>query len=303
MILSFFLDENQPLPTPVDPSDIEVEVSQLLLKTRTEKGPGSAYLVDDVRMNGRKKLLVIGKAGTGKSSLCNVLTGVAHDASVFPVSSGAASCTRKTQMANVFYNGEGEKPVTLIDTEGFDATNDLENDARIIGELVANLQNKCDHVNVFCIAINANNRRLDGALVGMMKIFEEMFGHDFWEQVVIVFTQFEMSPKAIRRRQKNNENQTDQELADGYIEFLRSKFKNAGNPRYLFINSHRDDEDNDEEKQFQEAVDELYQLLDKSPSLDTKEWANEGKLVEQRNKLRRNLKVIDAAQKKEELER
>ena len=128
MILSFFLDENQPSPTPVDSSDSEAEVSQLLLKTRTEKGPGSAYLVDDVRMNGRKKLLVIGKAGTGKSSLCNVLTGVAHNASVFPVYSGAESCTRKTEMANVFYNGEGEKPVTLIDTEGFDATDDLEND-------------------------------------------------------------------------------------------------------------------------------------------------------------------------------
>ena len=170
--MSFFLDENQPLPTPVDPSDVEVEVSQLLLKTRTEKGPDSAYLVDDVRMNGRKKLLVIGKTGTGKSSLCNVLTGVAHDASVFPVSSGAESCTLKTQMANVFFNGEGEKPMTLIDTEGFDATNDLENDARIISEMIATLQNKCDHVIVFCTAISANNRRLDGALVGMMKIFE-----------------------------------------------------------------------------------------------------------------------------------
>ena len=244
MILSFFLDENQPSPTPVDSSDSEAEVSQLLLKTRTEKGPGSAYLVDDVRMNGRKKLLVIGKAGTGKSSLCNVLTGVAHNSSVFPVYSGAESCTRKTEMANVFYNGEGEKPVTLIDTEGFDATDDLENDARIIGELIATLQNKCDYVNVFCIAINANNRRLDGALVGMMNIFEQMFGPDFWEQVVIVFTQFEMYQKAIRRRQKNNENQTDQELADGYIKTLRSKFKSAGKPRCLFINSQRDDGDN-----------------------------------------------------------
>ena len=39
----------------------------------------------DIRGNGRKKLLVIGKTGTGKSTLCNIITGHEHDAEIFQV--------------------------------------------------------------------------------------------------------------------------------------------------------------------------------------------------------------------------
>ena len=66
-------------------------------KQRAENAPHGVIITNNIRGNGRKKILIIGKTGTGKSSLCNVITGHQFDAEIFQVSSGALSCTQKTQ--------------------------------------------------------------------------------------------------------------------------------------------------------------------------------------------------------------
>ena len=55
----------------------------------------------DLRGNGRRKVLAMGKIGTGKSTLCNVLAGREPDADLFPVSSDAVSCTQNTKFADL----------------------------------------------------------------------------------------------------------------------------------------------------------------------------------------------------------
>ena len=96
---------------------------------------------EDIKNNGRKKVLIIGKTGTGKSTLCNVLSGLPHNANVFQVSAGALACTQETQLADVFFNGQKDKPISIIDTIGFDdPKNDV--DAVVIADLVTKLQNR-----------------------------------------------------------------------------------------------------------------------------------------------------------------
>ena len=68
---------------------------------------------------------------------------------------------------------------SLIDTIGFDDP-DKDVDAEIISELVIKLRDHCDHVNLFIIAVNGQHPRLDGSLIGMIRIFEGMFGEKFW---------------------------------------------------------------------------------------------------------------------------
>ena len=51
--------------------------------------------VYNIKNNGRKKILVLGNTGDGKSTLCNVFSGFdPHHQAVFPVSAGANSCTQ-----------------------------------------------------------------------------------------------------------------------------------------------------------------------------------------------------------------
>ena len=73
---------------------------------------------------------------------------------------------------------------SLIDTIGFDdPSNDT--DANIISELVIRLKDFCDHVNLFIIAVNGQHPRLDSSLIGMIRIFEGMFGEGFWRYGIL----------------------------------------------------------------------------------------------------------------------
>ena len=69
--------------------------------------------------------------------------------------------------------------LSLIDTIGFDDP-EKDADAEIISDLVIKLRDNCDHVNLFIIAVNGQSPRLDGSLIGMIRIFEGMFGEKFW---------------------------------------------------------------------------------------------------------------------------
>ena len=73
---------------------------------------------------------------------------------------------------------------------GFDDP-DNDTDANIISELVFRLRDQCDHVNLFIIAVNGQHPRLDSSLIGMIRIFEGMFGEGFWREY-LAFRFFEI---------------------------------------------------------------------------------------------------------------
>ena len=144
-----------------------------------------------------KVLLIIGKTGTG-----NRISGYPSNSRIFPVSGGAVSCNQNTVLSSVHFNGDRDKPVGLIDTIGFDDPNN-DTDVQVIADLVDKLKNGCDYVNLFGIAVNGQSPRLDGSLVAMIRIFEEMFGEQFWKQRVLIFTLMSMDRKNKRLREKN----------------------------------------------------------------------------------------------------
>ena len=226
-----------------------------------------AFIVASLRDIPVKTLLIIGKTGTGKSSLCNRISGQSFDSDVFPVSGEAVSCTQTTALGCINFNGDPEKLIGLIDTIGFDDPNN-DTDIRIITELVGKLKNQCAYVNLFGIAVNGQSPRLDGSLVAMIRIFEEMFGEQFWKQCVLIFTRMPMDRKTKKKREKTS-GKSDDDVASAYVKEVEKKFPNGAGLQYLFLDACYDEEDEDEEAAFKASMEDLYEMLTKAPKLQT----------------------------------
>lgn len=216
-----------------------------------------------------KTLLIIGKTGTGKSALCNRIAGHDSGSDIFPVSADATGCTQSTVFGVIHFNGDNEKPpVNLIDTIGFDDPNN-DTDLNIIAELVSKLKKMCSYINLFAIAVNGQSPRLDGSLVAMIKIFEEMFGDNFWKQCVLIFTRIPMNEREKERRLMTSK-ASDDAIALNYIIEVEKKFpKSAGGLRYLFLDACFFKKDEKEVEHFNDSMEKLYNMLQEAPKLHT----------------------------------
>ena len=215
----------------------------------------------------QKVVIMLGKTGSGKSSLCNVIAGEKNDNEEFPTSGGVKSCTQGVNSRNVNFMGESDKPLTLVDTIGFDDP-DKDDKTEVITEVIKNLT---DHVDTFVIAVNGQNPRLDASLERMLKIFGEAFTSAFWKHVVVVFTQLSMDNHSTLTRQRKRKNQSDDEWGRS---FLAEVEKFAGfSLKYLFIDAlYAADSDSmteEDVKQFVDNMGKLYGFISSSKGLKT----------------------------------
>ena len=217
-------------------------------------------------------VLVLGKTGTGKSSLCNVFAGkMAGSTKIsggFPVSAAQDSCTQETTAGDFSFYGNILRPVTLIDTPGFDDPK-KHHDATIISGLVDKLKGMKE-VHQILIAVNGTNPRLDGSMKAMIDIFQRMFTKDIWENIGIVFTKLSMDKSSIRKRNKNWE-VTDQEFADGYVDEIKKEFSIEDKERLetYFIDACYDKDDPDEVTFFDQEMDSLWRAIHQKKKFDT----------------------------------
>jgi len=246
-------------------------VSDELKHRRCQPVETCTTVCSSLRGNGRKKMLVIGKTGTGKSSLCNVLSGNLPNSTMFPVSGRATTCTQETKLVDTNFCGDPKHPLSIIDTIGFDDPT-KDHDAKIIAELVLQLQQNCDHVNTFMMAVNGQNPRLDGSLLQMIQVFEKMFTDKFWDQVVVVFTRLHMDTSSRQRREEENDGNTDDLIAKEYLSEVEKVFGvKSSRLNYLFLDSQYRKTDADEVEAFTRETDRLYHHLMKMPDLPTSE--------------------------------
>ena len=79
-------------------------------------------------------------------------------------------------------------------------------DSLHIAEMVKELK-QLEYINAFLILFNAQNPPLDESLRAMIDIFTHIFGRErFFDHVVLVFTRWEHSEKAERKRQRSGIN-------------------------------------------------------------------------------------------------
>ena len=138
------------------------------------------------------RFLILGGTGVGKSSLANVLLGrdknykgEEFENGCFHVSRRLVnSITKDTCADQGYWLGDRDKGrVTVIDTPGFG--NKLVEEEETIEKLVTTLKEEIKYVDVFVIAFKQNDNRMTDSLRSMISLFEKMFGHKFWENVIL----------------------------------------------------------------------------------------------------------------------
>ena len=229
-------------------------------------------------------MIVIGESGVGKSSLCNSLYGVSPESNVFPASKYSKVTTQETKILPAKFKGNKDRPVTIVDTQGFNDPNAIssenpnvagsprEANLAIILELMKNIH-IIPSINIFAVCINGTTlRRINQSLLYMLYTFAEIFGHKtvngvvkkdihtFWKKCVFVVTHLTMDRKAIKKRVGKYDPDEDREIIRRNLRDLTEAF-GVDEPSHLIIDAKYDSDDPDEVDAYNNATERLYDTL------------------------------------------
>ena len=149
-----------------------------------------------------KIIVVIGAPGSGKSSLCNVISGRIHnDNKVFPVSSSMESCTGVTKQSSELWQGK-DFNITVIDTPGLnDSHGDNAKNILQIAQILSDLK----YVDLFLIVVQKGTV-ISAALVELIRVFKLCFGTKFLEENTVI----EVSKWAHNKEEKQRNEETEE---------------------------------------------------------------------------------------------
>lgn len=83
-----------------------------------------------------------------------------------------------------------EEPVLVLDTPG---VNDTQNrDTKNISQIVVHLK-EIGYVNTFLLVLNSQVPRISEGIQDYLRLYVEVFGENFFEHVMLVFTRFAQS--------------------------------------------------------------------------------------------------------------
>ena len=222
-------------------------------------------------------MIVVGESGTGKSSCCNIFVGEPHNSELFPVSRFSEETTHETKIYSAYFRGDCDRPVTVIDTQGFNDPNAAGESRReanqaIIMELMKNLT-KVSHINMFLICVNGTTlRRINHSLIYMLKVFEEIFGHRivsgavtkdknmFWSKCVIAITNLPMDIKSIMRRVGHYDEISDKDIIQKQLSELTKEI-GIDVPKFVILDAKYNNTDAEEAIAFNNATNHLYSIM------------------------------------------
>ncbi|PVF96699.1 hypothetical protein CPB86DRAFT_708616 [Serendipita vermifera] len=167
----------------------------------------------------------MGPTGTGKSTFVNLISG-----SQFPVSHGLKSCTTEMMATKPFLvNGH---PVILLDTPGFDDTN--ERDTDILAEIATTLaatHRRGKLLSGILYFHNIEDRKMRGISVRNHRLFRHLCGEDPMRSVIIVTNMWTPSVDESTGSQREQELRTEAEFFKYSIDAGASLMRHYNNTK------------------------------------------------------------------------
>eukprot|EP00347_Sterkiella_histriomuscorum_P001044 403373553 len=161
---------------------------------------------------------LIGVTGHGKSTTANMLVG---EKEYFKTSSMIKSQT--TSCSGVVRNWFGDpnqSQLLVLDTPGLGDSESR--DSNHIANMVQSLKS-VGYVNTFLLVINSQEPRFNEMLKESFKIFESMFGGDFYKNIQFCFTRFFYNQSLIRIRERGFQ-MTESEIIQQFRERFYAHF-------------------------------------------------------------------------------
>ena len=212
----------------------------------------------DLAGNGQRKLLLLGKTGSGKSAICNALIKDVLEPykKIFPESANCEEGNSGTVLTEVNFLGSSARPFSLVDTVGFDSS---VRDTSQVAELIFAVKERCDYINIFAIVMDAP-KRIEDSFKNVIRIFEQMFGKDrFWNNAVIIFSNLNITHESIRQRKKKS--QISNTLIENFQKAFKVVFKIDKNVPAIILDAHFNPEAEEERQAFSTSAMTLHQWL------------------------------------------
>jgi predicted GTPase len=132
-----------------------------------------------------KNIILLGKTGSGKSTVGNVLSAKKE----FEESPNLDSCTKNCKIVENHLFGNPNFPkVKIIDTPGFmDSTGQDNNTVDAIMEMLETVSEEGIHLGIFCFA--ATETRCDGGIVQALTLIHQLMSREVFQHMVLCITQ------------------------------------------------------------------------------------------------------------------
>lgn len=254
------------------------------------------------------RIVILGPAGSGKSSLANSLLG-RSDKYVNTVDgkkcfeSGVQAGEDGGKTSDVcahkgYFLGDQTRPnITVVDTPGFGMSEQEETET--ISKVVETLRDDIEYVNAFAIVLVYNENRQSSALESIIHLYQTIFGSGFLNNVILVASFWGYS--------KNHEIERGDLTEEKWLEQQKKLFKGDSaveNLEAVYYTQRYRHDDPKQANKFQKEMNHLLSFAEKSSPFhckDIKTAQHEiDELKEENRKLQDDLKVVDDYEKLKE---
>ena len=132
-------------------------------------------------------IILLGKTGHGKSTLCNLLS----NSTKFRVGHDTKSTTQEIETSEII-NEENKVKLNIIDTPGFSDSGGADKDLIHINALIKYLEDKSKpRIHAILIVFSIQEPKMDNSIKEFLRQICALFPlPDFWDHIIIFYTRF-----------------------------------------------------------------------------------------------------------------